>query len=110
MGIPHFNSSNVALNKQPPNPATFKIIHIKECGNYCVVLVNYPDCINYNGNKLLITRNISGENLTKLKYLDPHFVEFSELEIVARFLPTEEGIQSAFNFIETLSVKSKENL
>ena len=56
-----------------------------------VVEINYPDCFNYKGNKILVYADsaVLDEGL-KSKCLDPHFLN-NETSPVARFEPTEIG-------------------
>lgn len=84
------NPSAIAPN---PNPGRFEIIDERVIGPYLVLMVNYPDCTNYEGKKLLVyTGWKSSEFLlmhTKGK-LDPHFKNDISSPI-ARFRPTKES-------------------
>ena len=82
-----------------PNPRNFKIIERRKYEHTTVLHVNYPNCTNYEGRKILVFKGIpliEGE-------LDPHFSEYDQ-SLIARFAPTEDGwIQAndyAFNYRE----------
>lgn len=49
--------------------------------------VKYPHCTTFDGVKILVTRKFA--ILPSSKELDPHF--FEDGDIVARFIPDEEG-------------------
>lgn len=60
-------------------------------GRVSVVEVNYPDCFNHKGNKIMVyadsqilDKGLNGD------CLDPHFLKIGESP-VARFEPTETG-------------------
>lgn len=86
-----------------PNPSNFKITRTKQVGPFCVVEVNYPDCKNYEGNKILVIKDITKKELNRLTSLDPHFCDKSNVNIIARFKPTWAGFDLAVgycNYIE----------
>lgn len=70
-----------------PNPTVF---HIKRKfvskNGRVVILVNYPHCTNFEGNKIIV---LSSKNylhrIMKDKFLDPHFCR--DNGIIARFRP-----------------------
>jgi hypothetical protein len=70
-----------------PDPHKFKIIWMKICYGNTIMMVHYPNCITFGGNKLLLLRGIHSEKISKL---DPHFLN-EEHPVIARFLPTKEG-------------------
>jgi hypothetical protein len=80
-----------------PNPHNWKILEIYVYKNSHILVVEYPNCTNFEGKKVLI---IKGKFQEK-KVLDPHFSEdFPEL--IARFRPTNEGIKMAMDFANLL--------
>lgn len=82
-----------------PNPENFDITRIELIGDYMVVKVNYPDCTNYEGNKIMVYKDITVKELSSAKILDPHFFEGNGVKSpIARFEPTEEGWQMATFF------------
>lgn len=75
-----------------PNPLRFSIKTGLMYGNYTLVKVNYPDCTNYEGNKILLYKGVDLKTLKKQKYLDPHFSNNENFfSPIARFEPTEFG-------------------
>lgn len=76
-------------------------------GEYILAEVNYPNCKNFSGNKLLVVKTdlvtFIGRNS-----LDPHFLEEgSDMEVLARFRPTEEGWRAGRKFLLMLDPSLK---
>lgn len=71
-----------------PNPYDFKVIWAEVHNGHTVMMVNYPNCTTFNGDKLLLLRGIWPITMRKL---DPHFLDTTH-PVIARFLPTTEGI------------------
>ena len=93
-------------NKFPnPDPSNFKITYIKEIDDYTIVEVEYPDCTNYEGKKILVYK-AKKKDILKEKKLDPHFCDGEHLFPIARFIPTVEGMDMAHKFVYSLN-KSK---
>ena len=89
-----------------PNPdkKNFKILHIYQNrkNDACVVVIEYPDCTNYEGQKVLVYDDIDQfTSLLSKGEVDPHFDNYS-YSPVARFMPTDEGIEMAIQFAKTL--------
>lgn len=84
-----------------PNPNKFrwKILNFYPFPNkWCVVVVRYLDCTNYEGKKVLVYDNRYKFNkLVASKILDPHFSN-DDYSPIARFVPTGDGIRLAKNF------------
>jgi hypothetical protein len=92
--------NTVVCKPQPlpnPNPRNFVIRRSLQIGrNWLLVEVNYPDCTNYEGNKILLYRGIDRDvTLTALiaqGSLDPHFSNNPDFfSPFARFEPTDDG-------------------
>jgi hypothetical protein len=82
-----------------PNPENFEILRIESIGNYLVVKVHYPDCTNYEGNKIMVYKDVTIKELAEATVLDPHFYKSKGIKSpVARFEPTEEGWNMATFF------------
>lgn len=97
---------NDGKRKGNPNPKRFSFINFKEVGKYLVVKINYPDCENYEGNKILVYRDVSFADLRKKTYIDPHFCQHKKCKSpIARFEPTAEGWSNAILLATTLSRK-----
>lgn len=75
-----------------PDPKNFEIQDTVMINGFLIVLVNYPDCTNFEGNKILVYKNTTLTSLVKQGSLDPHFSSNSKFHSpVARFEPTLEG-------------------
>ena len=80
-----------------PDPSNFILKKHTELGQYLVVWVNYPDCTNYEGNKILVFKGVSAAQIVKRKKIDPHFTTGTQAPI-ARFEPTQRGWKWALAF------------
>ena len=111
MGIKLFSSSSVNdfnitqdTNTSPnPNPSNWKILkHFKE-GEYLIIKINYPNCTNHEGNKILVYKGVSLEKLKDQVRIDPHFSEDKNYHFpIARFEPTQYGWDLAKKLVECL--------
>jgi len=98
----------VIINK--PNPYNFIIKGYYEQDNYCLIYASYPDCatFNYEGNKLLLFENIKFISITKLKFLEPHFLDDPNfITPIARFVPNKKGAILAGSIIKYFCGESK---
>jgi len=86
-------------NNVNPNPRDFKLIKAYFVNGYLLVMVKYNGCTNYEGNKILMYKGISVNDVLSAKKLDPHFCEDCEVSPMARFEPTDEGWDMALRFI-----------
>lgn len=93
--------AETALSKNP-NPLKFIVRQCEAIGKLYVSIVNYPNCTNYEGNKILVT----DYDPTRLKKLDPHFSKHKGL--IARFVPTEEGWKMAITFARMVELLEKQ--
>jgi len=83
-----------------PNPENFKIIFHHKHRGYLIVKVNYPDCKNYEGNKIMVYNNVTLSALKKQKSIDPHFSNNDTMySPIARFEPTDRGLAMALIFV-----------
>jgi hypothetical protein len=72
-----------------PDPTKFEVKKIEIVNGYPILLVNYPDVENYEGNKILMyPKHFDLDTLSKR--IDPHFFTKGDSPI-ARFEPTEYG-------------------
>jgi len=107
-GCDDCNCSDLRKKGLPnPDPRNFKVLTALSFGRYLVAWVNYPDCKNYEGNKIMIFKDIYAVQLRKLDFLDPHFCEKDHLSPVARIVPTHAGWELACNFAEFLNWKDQ---
>jgi hypothetical protein len=98
----------VRVDKNPnPDPKKWKIIkyqHFGYNGDFLVVEMNYPDCTNYEGNKILLYENVTINQLKGQRYIDPHFsTEGIYKSPIARFIPTDRGWNMAKSLAEAMS-------
>lgn len=62
-----------------------------------MVRIKYPNCTNFEGEKILVYQVLSEQELRSKTSIDPHFNE--DLKSVARFQPTEIGEKLARLFV-----------
>lgn len=95
MGIKLFSSGDgydMYDNTSPnPNKFRFDILQIEAGENWDIVLVEYPDCTTFDGQKLLLV--VHGTITKDMNELDPHF--FEDSVIFARFKPDKKGLELA---------------
>ena len=72
-----------------PHPEVFEVLQCLEGTNFLYVVVKYPHCTNFEGEKVLVMKDTSKTDILLMKALDPHFYE--DNKIIARFKPDEEG-------------------
>lgn len=86
-----------------PDPGNYEIVKAAEKGGYLIVLINYKDCTNYEGDKILVYKGVSFQDLLDQKKIDPHFSENKDYySPIARFVPTDEGWELAELLVDTL--------
>jgi hypothetical protein len=85
-----------------PNPTNFIIRKYSEQNGHIVILINYPNCKNYEGEKVIVFKNTTWEQIRNLKEIDPHFTDEKTIKPFARFEPTVDGWLSAVNLIESI--------
>ena len=91
------SSEEININ---PNPFNFKIIKKSIIKNDMIVLwVNYPNCKNFEGNKIIVLSKDDYLTVKKTNKLDPHFSSVGQT-VIARFQPTETGWNQALEFIK----------
>lgn len=89
------NNNNNNRSLPNPDPSNYSIIRSKQINNFLVIEIQYHDCINYEGRKILLYRT-DLNNLLKQKNIDPHFSDNKKyLSPIARFEPIEEGWENA---------------
>lgn len=86
----------------------FKILQWKEIGSYLLVKIQYPDCKNYEGNKVLLYQNCTLDKLLRQPSIDPHFSDNKNfLSPIARFEPTEAGWSMGASIAEMYSAANR---
>lgn len=92
-----------------PDPKVFKIVNQEVIGKFLLLQVQYPNCKNFEGSKILLYRNVSPLDLLVQGELDPHFSNKEKyIAPVARFIPTGEGWLMAKMFAQYAD-KQQEN-
>lgn len=98
-----FNSWTPATNVNP-DPKNYKVIKAYEKNDYLILKINYPNCTNFEGQKILVFYGVTMIDLINQHQIDPHFFESKEiLSPIARFVPTEEGWNMAMTFVDAVS-------
>lgn len=91
---------NYNYNNGNPKPNNYKIIRYHEENDYLLMEINYPDCKNYEGNKILLFKGIKLLDIINQKIIDPHFSDNKEIHHpIARFIPNNQGWDMALNLI-----------
>lgn len=88
-------------NKVLPNPNKYRW-RIKDFfrfkNDWCVLRIQYTDCINYEGSKILVYDSFEKfDKLRRTGAIDPHFDD-SSYSPTARFEPTKTGLSYAMKF------------
>lgn len=101
-------SSPYAAPGSNPDPAKFTITREEVVDRFLIIEVRYPDCTNFEGNKLLVYKGLtSSKQLLELTggQLDPHFSNSpTQPNVFARFPPTPEGLFAARMLAHHLSL------
>ena len=84
-----------------PNSRNFQFVRCESVGHFVVALVKYPECLNFEGQKILVFEDISVETIKNLDSIDPHFCDSDHPSPVARFVPTRKGWDYAIQFCKT---------
>ncbi len=88
-----------------PNPAHFEVLEAEQVGRHVVAKIRYPDCINFEGEKICLYLATTMDALARAKRLDPHFtdeVKLGSLSPFARFKPTKDGWNIAVKVAENI--------
>ncbi len=93
--------TKAALVARMPDPNNWKVIKAEEKGGYLILQMQYPDCTNYEGNKILVFRGVTLIDLVNQRQIDPHFFKDGKVKSpIARFEPTPQGWQMAQVFVD----------
>lgn len=95
------NHAENIVNLPNPKPDNYKILKSFEVNNWLLIEIKYLDCINYEGNKILLYKNCNLEKLKKQKLIDPHFSENKQYySPFAKFEPTIDGWNTALKLMK----------
>jgi len=94
------------LQQGDPDPKKFEILRIFAFNRgMLIVVVHYPGCTTFEGNKILVTKDIREQDIHDLKALDPHFKK--DGFIVARFPYSQKGYSMAHTLINALEMEKE---
>jgi hypothetical protein len=96
------NYETEKVSQFDPNPTNFIIRKYSQINGNLVILVNYPNCKNYEGDKVIVYKNTNWDEVKNLKELDPHFTDETTIRPFARFEPTNEGWLKATELLNYL--------
>jgi hypothetical protein len=106
MGVFKMSTSvfdNNGLSNNNPDPNRYQIKNDIQKNEYLIVAIKYDNCINYEGEKVLVFKDCTLQQLKKQKFIDPHFSSNKLYHSpIARFEPTETGWSNAEKFINLL--------
>ena len=93
----YFHNDNSVVEFSPsPKIENYDIIKFEHINNNLIILINYKDVDNYEGNKILVYKNCMITELKQQKLIDPHFAKNKTLlSPIARFEPTDYGWELA---------------
>jgi hypothetical protein len=113
MGMPLFSCSsydkvdNKNINLDSSN---YRIIKSKKIDNFLILFINYPNCTNFEGNKILVYINSTIDDLYTQRSIDPHFSDNKNyISPIARFIPTDIGWKMAEFFCSITNLLIKED-
>lgn len=69
-----YDGDSSSRHPADPNPALFSIKELKQIGEFVLAVVNYPNCTEYEGDKILIYDDVSMGTIARQEVLDPHFI------------------------------------
>jgi len=101
------SSDSYIDNPTDPNPSDYSIVKTQQVGRVLIALVNYPNCNNYEGNKILVFKDMTLESLRSLSKIDPHFTD-SGVSPVLRVVPSDEGWAIARKCAKMLDLQYQE--
>lgn len=85
-----------------PDPANYHVLRMAEVGPFLLIELQYLDCTNYEGKKILVFRGVTPVQLMNQRLIDPHFSNSDKYASpIARFVPTDEGWEMAEKFCKT---------
>lgn len=87
----------------------YRIIKCKKIENFLILFINYPNCTNFEGNKILVYINCTIDDLYTQGSIDPHFSDNENyISPIARFIPTDMGWKMAEFFVHINNLIIKE--
>ncbi len=80
-----------------PDPERFTVERTHSVGSYVCAMIDYVNCTNYEGKKIVVFEKTVAEDVWSAESVDPHFME--DGKVVARFRPDDEGWLDAVAYI-----------
>jgi len=97
-GINHIDESSVL-----PKSDNYIILEAYQYGKNLVIKIKYLDCVNYEGEKILLYKKTNIKDLLDQKHIDPHFSENKNFKSpFARFVPNDEGMKYAISLAKVI--------
>lgn len=98
-----YANSNNSVRENNPNPNNYKIKSYTENNGNLMIWINYPDCDNYEGDKICVYKGITLLDLIKQKLIDPHFSDTKDFKSpFMRLEPTQEGWNFGTKILSTI--------
>lgn len=98
-GKTSYDYERLKVSDKDPNPSNFKILTSVQMGQNSAIRINYPNCTNYEGNKIIVYKKTSVKDLRFASEIDPHFIECGKFKPFARFEPTRDGWDEAMKLL-----------
>lgn len=89
-GGSHKQGERIIKVVSKPDPSNYRIRKRYVKGDYVLMLINYPDSKNYEGNKILLFEGVTVDQIKRKRRIDPHFKK-KGISPIARFEPTDKG-------------------
>ena len=90
-----------SIGNGQPIVSDFTIARTQVIGEFCIAEVRYPNCLNYEGRKILVFEDCNREEILSLKTIDPHFT--NDTNLIARFKPDTHGWSNAVRLCESMT-------
>jgi hypothetical protein len=96
------NQTDQTMSLPNPDSSNYKVIRHRRIKDKLVIEIQYLDCTNYEGRKILVFDKCVLKDLIQQGLIDPHFSESKDFKSpIARFIPTEKGWDMAMKFAFT---------
>ena len=99
------NSNKSEKSLPNPDPTNYNVVRYKEIGTCLVIEIKYHDCINYEGNKIMVYQNCTYSQLMRQGHIDPHFTDNENYySPKARFKPDTNGWNNAIMYANLINL------
>jgi len=96
------NYEEQKVSEFDPHPGNFHIRKYTERNGNTAIHIYYPNCKNYEGEKIIVYKGVGWKEIKNLKEIDPHFTDETVIKPFARFEPTRNGWKKAIELLNTL--------